>query len=173
MKTTTIALQTTLALTAGIFLLNGCGMQDLTDEVTQGTSGYDAAGNGTYGGSGGGSDSFTITQTQDGFVIDWVKKEDGYGEIIYTDDLSKPRGNGYPFTNDYAGTYTLTCEFTGVSSDNTYVGYSCGRPDVTYGTSVKLKKGVQYQWLLSQGIDHEHGETEYVMEYSGNTLTIE
>ena len=152
-------IKTTLATAAMGLLFTGCSVEDA---VTQATSGV---------GSGSGRDDITLSKTADGFMINWNKNYSGYSEVIYTDGSSGDRGNGYPFTNNATGTYTMTCVER--SSANSSVSYRCTRPDITATSSVTLEKGTEYQWLVSYGTDHEHGEVDATMEYSGGILIIE
>jgi len=159
-------------LAAASVVFAGCSAEDLaTDIEDTASSSYDSSGNGSTPTSSS-EDSFTITKTAIGFDISWHKSYQGYSEIIYKDAANtKPRGNGYPFTNNATGDFTLSCEKR--SEDDKEVGYGCLRPDVTYATTVKLVKGTQYQWLISYGTEHEHGEVAYTMEYSGGVLIVE
>jgi hypothetical protein len=91
--------------------------------------------------------------------------------VIYTDDLSKTRGNGYPLTSNNSGDYTLTCNQT--SADNTQISFSCKPSNVTYNNKVSFDAGVEYKWLVSEGINHEHQEVEFTMTYQDGELIIE
>ena len=140
-------------------LLTGCNVEDVIADT------------GTDGGSGSSRDDITLTKTANGFTINWTKNYSGYSEVIYTDGTRGDRGNGYPFTNNATGSYTMTCvQKTGYAPD---ASYQCTRPDITTTSSVNLKEGVEYQWLVSYGTEHEHGEVEALMSYVGGTLTIE
>jgi len=164
-------LKTTLTLAVASVVFAGCSAEDVAADIGAASSPYDTGSNGSTPENSDG-DSFTITKTDVGFNIDWHKSYHGYAEIIYKDAANtKPRGNGYPFTNNATGDFTLSCEK--LAEDEEEVAYGCNRPDLTYGTSVKLKIGTQYQWLISYGTEHEHGEVEYTMEYSGGTLIVE
>jgi hypothetical protein len=160
-------LKTTLAMAAATLLFTGCTGEDIASDIS--SSMQTGGGSNT---SNSGSDTFTITKTTLGFTIDWVKKYKGYSEVIYrevgSDEL---RGNGHPLTHNYTGTYRATCEK--YNEDDTRVWYACGRDDVTYGSRVILKKGVQYEWMSSYGVGHDLAEAEIYMEYVGDTLTIE
>jgi len=160
-------LKTTLAIAAVTVLFTGCSVEDAISEAstsersTSSTSSSDSTA----------SDNITFSKTGEGFLITWTKNYESYAEIIYTDGTTGERGNGYPFTNNATGTYFLTCVQS--SEDSSKVGYRCTRPDITATSSVILEKGVAYQWMGSYGFDHEHGEIEAIMEYTGGTLTIE
>ena len=161
-----------MALAAVSVLFSGCSGEDIVGDVTDATSSSGTSGGGSGSSTSSGEDSFTIVKTADGFDINWHKGYEGYSEIIYKDaSNTNPRGNGYPFTNNYTGDYTLSC----LQGDDSRpeVVYYCTRPDVTYGTKVRLTQGTQYQWLVSYGTEHDHGEVEYTMEYSGGMLTVE
>jgi hypothetical protein len=163
-------LKTTLAMTAATLLFTGCTGEDIASDISNAGSSTQTGGGSNRSNSG--SDTFTITKTALGFNIDWVKKYEGYSEVIYREVGSdKPRGDGYPLTHNYTGTYRTTCEK--YSEDDTKVWYGCERDDVTYGSSVVLKKGVQYEWMSSYGVAHDLAEAEVHMEYVGDTLTIE
>ena len=161
-------IKTTIAMTAAASLFTGCGVEDeLKDASTSGSSTST-----TTSDSSSSFDTFNITKTALGFNINWVKRYEGYSEIIYkevgTDDA---RGDGYPFTNNATGSYTLTCEKNSEVTQS--VGYRCTRSDITATSSVTLKKDVQYEWLVSYGIEHDHSDPEVYMEYVADTLTIE
>ncbi len=165
---------TTLAIAVSTALLTGCTGTDVADDVASAARSSQSGGGSSSetGTSNSGQDSFTITKTALGFNIDWVKRYEGYSEVIYREvGLDKLRGNGYPLTHNYTGTYRATCEM--YNETDTEVFYGCERDDVTYGSTVKLKKGVQYEWIASQGIEHDLAEAEIYMEYVGDTLTIE
>jgi hypothetical protein len=104
-------------------------------------------------------------------VLTWEKPSDGYAEVIYTDDLSLVRGRGYPLTANYAGSYRMPCEIT--TQDNYEMSLTCSPSNVTYTKHVRLTKGVSYMWLVSEGLDHVHGEVEATMLYDGSSLIIE
>ncbi len=151
-----------MAMAVAAALMTGCSVEDAVSDISSGSVG---------GGSGSGNDSFTIQKQGSDFVINWNKNYNGYSEIIYTDGSTGARGNGYPFTNNATGNYTLTCSLFGENNRKVY--YHCVRPDITATSRVTLEKGVEYQWLVSYGTEHEHGETEAVMEYVGGTLSIQ
>ena len=163
-------LKITLALAAATALFTGCTAEDLASDISSSTDSSQSGGGSSTNNNG--LDTFTITKTALGFNIDWVKKYEGYSEVIYrevgTDNL---RGNGHPLTHNYTGTYRATCEK--YSEDATEVAYGCERDDVTYGSTVRLKKGVQYEWISSYGTEHDLAEADIHMEYVGDTLTIE
>jgi hypothetical protein len=153
------AIWTTGVLAAGVLLLSGC--TDLVDAIDEG-----------YGGSGGaGSSSISVSKTIGGFVVTWEKPSDGYSEVIYTDDLSLERGRGYPLTANFAGSYRMPCEIS--TQDEYEMRLRCFPSNVSYTKSVRLTKGVNYMWLVSEGLDHVHGEVEATMLYDGNSLIIE
>lgn len=154
-------IKTTMALVVTTALFTGCSLEDGLEDIGNASSSSSSK-----------SDTFSITKTTLGFNIDWVKKSEGYSEIIYREvGTNNLRGDGYPFTNNYGGSYTLTCEKSSEESDK--VGYRCTRSDITLTSSVNLKKGIEYEWLVSYGVDHEHSNPEVYMEYVGDTLTIE
>ena len=156
-------IKTTLAMAAAAMMMSGC--EALTDTSSEEFV-YDS---GTS--SSGALDTITIRPITDGFVIDWRKRYSGYSEVIYTDGNAGARGNGYPFTNNATGDYTMTC--TKSYEDSLKVGYICERPDITIRSGVTLEKGVEYQWLVSYGFDHDHGEPQAIMQYVGDTLIIQ
>ena len=129
-------LKTTLALAAATALFTGCSIEDAASDIS---SASDSSQSDDRSSTNSGLDTFTITKTALGFNIDWVKKYEGYSEVIYREvGLDKLRGNGYPLTHNYTGTYKATCEKH--SEDATEVVYGCERDDVTYGSTVRLKK---------------------------------
>jgi hypothetical protein len=154
---------TTGVLAAGVLLLSGC--TDITDTIESSSTYSSGSSVGT------GSSSVSISQTVDGFVLTWEKPSDGYAEVIYTDDLSLVRGRGYPLTANYAGSYRMPCEIT--AQDNYEMSLTCSPSNVTYTKHVRLTKGVSYMWLVSEGLDHVHGEVEATMLYDGSSLIIE
>ena len=161
-----------MALAVASVLFSGCSGEDIVGDVADNTVSSGTSGGGSSSSTSSEIDSFTIVKTATGFDINWHKEYKGYSEIIYRDaSNTKPRGNGYPFTNNYTGDYTLSC----IQGDDSKpeVVYYCTRPDVTYGTKVRLTQGTQYQWLVSYGIEHEHGEVAYTMEYSEGMLIVE
>ena len=165
-KTMNTLLKSALALTLASALFTGCSVEDALSDIDESTSGYSG------GTSGNGRDSFTITKTSDGFTIHWSKGYSGYSEIIYKkSDTTNPRGDGYPFTNNATGDYTMNCVLSG--EDTRTVGYRCSRPDISAISGVRLEKGVEYQWLVSYGTDHEQGEVEAIMEYTSAGLVIQ
>lgn len=150
-----------IAMAAAAALFTGCSLEDGLKDAS-----------GTTGGRSSDLDTFNITKTTLGFKIDWVKRYGGYSEIIYQKvGTDNARGDGYPFTNNATGTYSLTCEKSSEDADR--VGYRCTRPDITAISSVTLKKGVQYEWLVGYGTEHEHSDPEVYMEYVADTLAIE
>lgn len=164
-------LQTTLAMTVAATLFTGCSVEDNLGELE------DAASSSTVledtASSSAGNDTISIVTNSQGkgFSISWNKNYSGYAEVIYTDSSTKERGNGYPFTNNATGAYTLSCVMS--DEDTSSVSYSCTRPDITLVSNVRLQKNVDYQWLVSYGTDHEHGEVQAVMQYAGDTLIID
>ncbi len=171
-------LKTTTAITLAAMLLTGCGEEDFIKPANT-VSSFDASDylSDSVDTSGStstqsGQDSFNISKAPNGFKISWNKSYEGYAEIIYQKvGTDRTRGDGYPFTNNATGSYTLTCEKTSDETDS--VRYSCSRSDITLTSNVTLQKGVQYEWLVSYGFDHEHSEPTVTMEYVSDTLTIE
>ena len=148
---------------ASIALLTGCGVGDLKESEPFNPS---AVGNK--------NDKLSVTKINGGkgFLVFWTKKAGSYGEVIYTDSTSKSRGNGYPLTANYTGTYTMPCTMT--SSNSSSASFSCKPSNVSFSRGVTLKTGVQYKWLVNYGFDHEKGEVEAIMEYHGDgTITVE
>ncbi len=167
-------LKTTLALAAATALFTGCSIEDAASDISSSADNSQSSGGSSTNdeATNRGLDTFTITKTALGFNIDWVKKYEGYSEVIYREvGTDKLRGNGHPLTHNYNGTYRATCEKH--SEDNTEVVYGCERDDASYGSTVRLKKGVQYEWISSYGVEHDLAEAEMYMEYVGGTLTIE
>ena len=163
MKTTT-KVTTAMALLAGL-LLNGCGAGSSSN------SDYDFLDGMGTGNPGVSNSTVSVKPKSDGFVVTWKRKKGGYGEVIYTDDLEKKRGNGYPLTSNSSGTFTLTCNFSSEGYDSVY--YRCKPSNVSYTKSLSLRKGVTYYWLASEGLNHEHGEVAAVMEYNDGKLSIQ
>jgi hypothetical protein len=163
---------TTSILAAGVLLLNGC-----TGETDIKESNYAPINSGYTGSSSTETDytaessAISIKITTDGFVLLWDKPSDGYSEVIYTDDLSLERGRGYPLTANYAGSYRMPCEIS--TQDEYEMRLRCFPSNVSYTKSVRLTKGVNYMWLVSEGLDHVHGEVEATMLHDGNSLIIE
>lgn len=133
----------------------------------------DDNGNNPFGGGGSSShnDVLSVSKSGEDFLVTWTKKSSSYSEVIYTDDLDKKRGNGYPLTANYTGSYTMPCKF--VSKDANGASYSCKPSNVSYSKSVYLKNNVQYKWLVGYGFSHEHGNVEAIVEYVGGVLTVE
>ncbi|MDD2451109.1 MAG: hypothetical protein PHU67_04265 [Sulfurovum sp.] len=157
-----ILTQTTLVLAAASTLFTGCSLEEaLVDESME----YDSGSGST------GSDKMTLSKTGEGFLVTWTKKSGTYGEVIYTDDLNKERGNGYPLTANADGTYMMPC--TLVESDSEGARFSCAPSNVSNSKSVYLKTGVSYSWLVSTGFDHTHGEVGGSTLYSGGELIVE
>jgi len=152
----------TLAATLAMTLFTGC-----VDGIEESTS-YSSSSVGTK------NDTLSIvkTITPKGFIVFWTKNAGSYGEVIYTDNLSKERGNGYPLTSNSTGVMTMPC--TMVSSDSSGAKFSCEPSNVSYTKSIYLQTGVQYKWLVNYGFDHEKGEVEAVMTYQGDgSITVE
>jgi len=139
--------------------LTGCGGGDISD---------------TYGyGSGSGSsanDKLTATPNGNDFTVKWTKASSGYGEVIYTDDLSKTRGDGYPFTANGTGDYYMPCEYLYDNSEKAY--YKCYPDTVTYSVRVRFEKGKEYKWLVSTGTEHSHQAVAFKTKFENGTLTI-
>jgi len=159
MKNLTYKMTATMALAAGL-LLNGC--TDFSDDSSDTIDFFD-------GGSAG-SSSLKVEKSESGFLVTWERSSGGYGEVIYTDDLDKTRGSGYPLTSNFGGTYTMPCTYA--SEDSQKVYYDCEPSNVSYHKYVTLVKGQTYYWLVSEGLDHQHGEVEAIMEYNDGSLTI-
>ncbi len=155
-----------LAVAAAV-AVTGCGV----GEDTSSTSSFDL---GDIGGTTNvGADSLSIAKviSPKGFLVMWSKRSGGYGEVIYTDDLNKKRGNGYPLTANAKGVYSLKCEE--VSSNSSGADYSCKASNVSYSRRVHLENGVEYKWLVNYGFEHTHGEVEATMTYRNGTLIVE
>ena len=153
-------LTTILASSVLAVALTGCGGGGISD---------------TYGyGSGSGSSANdtlkAIDQNGNDFTVKWTKRSSGYGEVIYTRDLSKTRGEGYPFTANGTGDYYMPCEYQYDDSDTAY--YRCHPDTVTYAVSVGLKKGKEYKWLVSTGTEHSHQPVAFKTKFENGTLTI-
>ena len=156
-------LKTTIILALGATLFTGCSVDDFKESDPFNPSSVGSK-----------NDSLAVFKTlsPNGFSVLWVKKAGSYGEVIYTDDLSKKRGNGYPLTSNSTGAHNLKC--TLMNSDADGATFSCKPSNVSYSKTVRLKTGVQYKWLVGYGFSHEHGEVEATMEYHGNgTITVE
>jgi hypothetical protein len=138
-----------------VFGVTGCDLSDTDSSDT--TSNF--------------SDRVRLERSADGFTIYWSKNDNDYAEIIYTDDLDKKRGNGYPLTANKAGEYTLVCSESSKSSDS--VRYRCKASNVTYTKSITFKIDKSYMWLPSYGVEHTHGEIFATMRYDGESVTIE
>lgn len=150
-------LKTTIATVTAAVVMAGCSLVDESEEYVQ---------------IGGATDTILLAKQGNGFVINWSKNYSGYSEVVYTQSVATgERGDGYPFTNNVTGNYTLTCEFASENSTKAY--YRCTRPDISAVSSVALEKGIEYQWLVNYGFEHRHGETQATMEYANGTLSIQ
>ena len=140
--------------------LTGCGKGGISDD-------YDFGGNsGSYA-----NDTLkVISQNGNDFTVKWTKASSDYGEVIYTDDLSKTRGDGYPFTANGTGDYYMPCEYRYEDSSAAY--FKCHPDTVTYSVYVKLKKGKEYKWLVSTGFAHNHQPVAFKTKFENGTLTI-
>lgn len=168
---------TTTVLAAGVLLFNGCtGGTDIKEGNYEPIRTADG-GSHVSSGSGEGTDysvassALKVKKTTKGFTVTWKKENSGYSEVIYSDDLDRTRGRGYPLTSNSKGTFTMPCELS--SEDDYEVRYRCYPSNVTYTKRVRLQKGVQYFWLVSDGFDHVHGEVETSMQYVDGQLIIE
>jgi len=157
-----------IAIVVAATLFTGCGTEDLIKEA----SGIDTSGNSGSGAGSSGNDALTVSKTGEGFLVTWTKNSSGYSEVIYTDGTRGARGNGYPLTSNSTGTFFLNCTEGSRSVES--VAYTCQASNITgMTTSVNLAVDTPYEWLVSYGTEHEHGETEAIMEYTSGTLTIE
>jgi len=169
-------LKTTMAMAAATLLMTGCDIEDhIKDSKLDNDLGLSTGDSSTVGGDSSSEvDTFTLTKTANGFSINWTKNYSGYSEIIYSDgDDTTLRGDGYPFTSNAKGSYSMVCVESYSSDSDAYVSYRCERPDITYRSTVRMKKGVEYQWLVSYGTAHEHGETQAITQYVGGILSIQ
>ncbi|MEA3419145.1 MAG: hypothetical protein U9Q90_07060, partial [Campylobacterota bacterium] len=151
-----------LALTGALF--TGCSVIDdtvngLVEEAIAG--GSDSSHN----------DKLTVSKTSEGFLVTWTKTASDYGEVIFTDGTTGTRGNGYPLTSNTTGMFSLNCE--SVEETETGVRYDCAASNTSDNQSVSFVSDTAYQWLVSYGTEHEHGEVEAVTEYSNGLLTVE
>jgi hypothetical protein len=156
---------TASVLLLGSVLFSGCSMSDYGEEDV-GSSSYDYDDGGSTT-----SSSLSVKKSYNGFDIVWNKNNSGYSEVIYTDDLDRTRGRGYPLTSNSKGKFTMPCEYKYEDSDESYnsaVYYTCYPSNVTYKVGIKLVKGVEYKWLVSDGYDHTHGEVEFTMSYTSS-----
>ncbi len=156
-------LKTTMVLTIAATLFTGCSVEDMIEDTSEEI--YTGSGSSSH------NDTLSVVKTGEGFLVMWTKRASSYGEVIYTDSLSKERGNGYPLTANATGTYTMPCTMGGADSQG--ANFSCNPSNVSNSKSVYLKSGVEYKWLVGYGFDHEHGEVEATMEFSNGVLTIE
>ena len=157
-------LKTTLALALAGTLFTGCSVIDdtvngLVEEAI--TDGDNSSHN----------DKLTVSKTSKGFLVTWTKTASDYGEVIFTDGTTGARGNGYPLTSNTTGIFSLNCE--SVEETKTSIRYDCAASNVSDNQSVSFVSNTAYQWLVSYGIEHEHGEVEAVTEYSDGLLTVE
>jgi len=165
--------KTAVVLGLSAMLFSGCDALNDTD-LNEGSASYSYAGGSGGSGESSRNDSLAVVKTidPDGFSVLWIKRASGYGEVIYTDDLSRKRGRGYPLTSNTTGSFSLKCEKG--QYDDYGILFSCKPSNVTYTKRVYLEKGVEYKWLVSYGFDHEKGEVEATMTYIGNgEITIE
>jgi hypothetical protein len=163
---------TTSILAAGVLLLNGCtGGTDIKESnFVPINSGYTGSSS-TETDYTTESSAISIEKMAEGFVLTWKKPADGYSEVIYSDDLNLARGRGYPLTANYAGNYSMPCEIS--HQDDYEMRLRCAPSNVSFTKGITLEKGVNYMWLVSDGISHEHGEVEATMLYNGESLIIE
>jgi len=155
-------LKTTIALVLGATLFTGCSVDDLKESDPINPSSVGSK-----------NDKLTVTPTNGGkgFLVFWKKNAGSYGEVIYTSSLSKKRGNGYPLTSNTTGLKNMSCTMRNSNSEE--ATFAC-KPSSGFPSTVYLKTGVQYKWLVNYGFDHEKGEVEALMEYHGNgTITVE
>ncbi len=152
-------------MTVAATLFTGCSLEDAVNEENFSSESSQSSGGDSY------DDSLTVPKTNEGFLVMWTKRSGTYGEIIYTDDLSEKRGNGYPLTANADGTFAMPCYLEDSNDDGAW--YSCEPSNVTYEKRVYLKNGVSYSWLVSYGTEHEHGEVEAITQYSDGFLTVE
>ncbi len=117
------------------------------------------------------NDRLTVSKTPNGILVTWTKIASDYGEVIFTDGTTGTRGNGYPLTSNTAGTFFLDCE--SVEETETNARYDCSASNVSDNESISFVSDTAYQWLVSYGTEHEHGEVEAVTEYSDGILTVE
>ncbi len=161
-------LQTTLACVLAGTLFTGCSavddmingfMDDLTEEeITEDIiSSY--------------NDKLTVSKTDDGFLVTWTKVSSDYGEVIFTDGTTGVRGNGYPLTSNTEGVFFLDCQ--SVEETKINVRYDCSASNVSDNENISFVSDTAYQWLVSYGTEHEHGEVEAVTQYSDGYLTVE
>ena len=145
--------------------VSGCALEDNSSE--------EFAPEITGGSTNVGADSLSVAKliSPKGFLVLWNKRAGSYGEVIYTDDLNKPRGVGYPLTSNSTGMHKMVCEE--VAADSQGAKYSCKPDNVTYSKTVYLKNGVRYMWLVNYGFDHTKGEVEATTTYRDGTLYVE
>jgi len=148
MKKTILTTTTILAMA----LFTGCGgggIGDIDDVINQDVEV--------------GADSLRVDpiDSNTGFLVTWTKNSGGYGEVIYTDDLSKPRGDGHPMTSNSSGIVLMSCKQNSI--DYSGVHFRCKLTNVTYGYNITLKPNVEYKWLVSYGTDHQHGSVANIV----------
>ena len=147
-----IILTTTTILAMALF--SGCGGGgDLNSQIDDAINGDVEVG----------ADSLRVDPIDNntGFLVSWTKNSRGYGEVIYTDDLSKPRGDGHPMTSNSTGIVLMSCKQNYI--DYSGVHFRCKLTNVTYGYNITLKPNVEYKWLVSYGTDHQHGEVANIV----------
>ncbi len=157
-----------MAVTGTFF--TGCSEADtmVNDLVNNLTTGEEI----TDGISSPATDTLTISETDEGFLVNWVKKTSGYGEVIFTDEKTiNIRGKGYPLTSNIEGDFSLDCTLGEESESG--VQYECIASNKSNTQSLFFMNDTAYQWLVSYGTEHEHGEVEAVTEYSNGILTID
>jgi hypothetical protein len=158
-------LKITMALVLAGTLFTGCSTEDLHDTAVGAINDIKdyKEENFTEESS---TDDFSIEYKYGGFRILWTKLTDGPGELIYTDGAED---TGIPMVADEKGQYILTCTPTPETQND----YDCTVSNNGTNQKITLITNVQYQWLISYGEDHIHGEVEAVTEYSDGVLTIE
>ena len=128
-------------------------------------------GDDSSGSSGGSStDKLSLTQVGNDFKISWKKRTSAYSQVTY---------NGRKVIgHNLTGLYSFYCKPS--SSDESSVYYSCtgegpsifGDKD-SYSAGLSFAKNEQYKFRVIYGYSLTEGEIDAVLQYSGETLSIQ
>ena len=143
--------------------LSGCGTSDLIDNNV-----FD-----TDIGSGGGSDSLTLTKTSDdNFDLTWEKKYSGYSEAVYKNSRYNNERGHYFLTGNAKTTHVLHCTVSNADADS--ISYSCENDNHSVpmyeSVSLRFQNGTN-TFYTSEGIDHNLKKAA-TLTYDGNSHSI-
>jgi len=134
----------------------GCGEDSLDDS--------------NYGSDGPSTDKLTLTQVGNDFKISWEKKTYAYSQVTY----NERKVIGHNLT----GLYSFYCKPSG--KDEKSINYSCtgegpsifGDKDA-YSASFHFENNKEYKFRVIYGYSLTEGEIDAILEYSGDTLSIQ